>query len=151
MTIMALPRGMVADKSAEFGLLALAANLNQFAPMPQASIATSGTNLNLTVAQLLASAIVLTSGASGGFTITLPSTASIIAGLGPTIPTDGSYGELLYVQNNGIGQTGTVTAGDASTTLTGTMTIANNTTRVFMLAVTGTGTLTITNVGSMSL
>ena len=73
------------------------------------------------------------------------------ATLGPTIPTDGSYSEPLWITNSGVGQTGTLTIGDSNTTLSGTMTIATNTTRKFLLNVTGPNTITIYNQGSLSL
>lgn len=149
--IVAQPRGMTADKSSMWGLNALLANINQYALMPQPAIVTAGTAVALTGSQLTAGVVLLTAGASGAFTINLASTAAIIASLGSTIPTDGTYGEPIFVQNNGIGQTGTVTVGDASTTLSGTMTIASNTTRVFLLTVLSPTTLSLTNVGSLTL
>src|SRR5574340_748026 len=48
----------------------------------------------------------MASGASGGFTITLPTTAQIISAMGPTIPTDGTYGQLFSVLNDGVGRLG---------------------------------------------
>ena len=149
--IVPVPRGLVADKSSMWGLNALLQNINQYALMPQAPIATSGTAVALTGPQLTSGVIQLTSGASGAFTINLSSTAAILAALGSAIPTDGTYGEPVFIQNNGIGQTGTVTAGDASTTLSGTMTIATNTTRVFLLTVLSPTTISLTNIGSLTL
>lgn len=149
--IVAQPRGMTPDKSSMWGLNALLANINQYALMPQAAIVTAGTAVALTGPQLTAGVISLSAGASGAFTINLASTAAIMAALGPTIPTDGTYGEPIFVQNNGVGQTGTVTVGDASTTLTGTMTIATNTTRVFLLTVLSPTTISLTNIGSLTL
>lgn len=148
---LSMPAGLTADKSSNFGLNALMQNINAYTLTPQAAIATSGTAVSLTGKQFTNGVILLTAGASGGFTINLASTASILQSLGNTIPTDGSYGEPIFIQNNNIGQTGTLTVGDASTTLSGTMTIATNTTRVFFLAVTSATTVTITNVGSLAL
>lgn len=145
------PAGLVADKSSMWGLNALLANINQYALMPRPAIATSGTAVALTGPQFTGGVVLLTAGASGAFTINLPSTAQIIAALGASIPTDGTYGEPIFVQNNGIGQTGTLTVGDASTTTSGTMTIATNTTRVFLMTVTSPSTISITNVGSLTL
>jgi hypothetical protein len=144
--IVAQPRGLVADKSSWFGLHALLANINQYALMPQAAIVTAGTAVALTGTQLTSGVVQLTAGASGAFTINLPTTAQIMAALGATIPTDGTYGEPVFIQNNGIGQTGTITVGDASTTLSGNMTIATNTTRVFLLVVNSPTTVTLVNV-----
>ena len=150
MTILAFPSGVTPDTAASYGHFAMLANLNNYVLTPQAATTTAGTNTNLTARQLINGVIQLTAGASGGFTITLASTAAIIAALGPTIPTDGTYGEPIFIQNNNVGQTGTVTVGDASTTLNGTMTIATNTTRVLFLVVLSPTTISLTNVGSMS-
>jgi len=67
------------------------------------------------------------------------------------VPTDGSYAEPISIMNDNIGQIGTLTAGDASTTLVGTMTVATNTRRLFLLTVTGNNTIQINNIGSMGL
>lgn len=146
-----LPPGVVADKSADNGLFALMQNVNNYSEAITA-ITTAGTNITLTAAQLLIGVTKLNVGASGGFTITLPSTVQILAALGPTIPIDGTYAEPISILNNNVGQTGTVTVGDASTTLTGTMTVATNTRRVFMLTVLAGGTtIAIENIGSLAL
>jgi hypothetical protein len=150
MSIVQIPAGLVPDSSANWGLHALQSNVNNYSETKQ-NVTTAGTNSTLTATQALCGALFLNTGASGGFTITFPSTAAIIAALGPTIPVDGSYSEPLWITNNGVGQTGTVTAGDASTTLTGTMTIATNTTRKFLLTVTAPTTITIQNQGSLTL
>lgn len=147
-----IPPGLVADKSALFGLFGLWSNLNNFSgdgAIPL--ITTAGTNTNLTAGQATGRILQLNSGASGGFTITLPSTAALIAAMGPTIPLDGSFGMPFVIINNNVGQIGTLTAGDAGTTLTGTMTIATNTVREFWIQITGAGTVTITNCGSKGL
>lgn len=150
MAIAKLPPGLTADSSANFGQFALTANVNNYAESTT-PVTTAGTNTTLTPAQILAGMTILNSGASGAFTITLPSTVAIIAGLGPTVALDGSYAEPIHILNNGVGQTGTVTAGDSSTTLTGTMTCATNTTRKFILTVTSPTTITIQNCGSWGL
>jgi len=91
-------------------------------------------------------------GATGGFTLTLPSTASIIAQYPPTIPLDGGYNVEIDILNDAVGQTATLTAGDASTTIVGTATIANNTTRTYLVNLNvGNGTMTWINKGSKSL
>ena len=153
MAIFNVPAGIVPDKSAAFGLFGLMANVNNYSEAlpPGFGIATSGTNITLTAAQTLVGITRLTTGASGGFTITLPSTTALLAALGPTVATDGSYAEPISVMNDNIGQTGTLTAGDSSTTLVGTMTVATNTRRVFLLTVTGPTTLQINNIGSIAL
>lgn len=149
--IFPLPAGMTADKSGAFGITGLMSNLNNYSEAIT-PLTTAGTNITLTAAQILIGVTKLNTGASGGFTITLPSTSTILAALGPTIPMDGTYAEPISILNNNVGQTGTVTAGDASTTLTGTMTVATNTRRVFMLTVLAGGlTIAVENIGSLTL
>jgi hypothetical protein len=150
MGIVKIPPGVTPDNQGSFGLIGLMSNLNNYAEATT-PVTTAGTNTTLTPAQTLSGVTILNSGASGGFTITLPSTTAIIGSLGPTIPMDGSYSEPMNMMNNGVGQTGTLTAGDSGTTLTGTMTVATNTTRRFIMTVTSPTTITIQNVGSMSL
>jgi 2-keto-3-deoxy-galactonokinase len=64
---------------------------------------------------------------------------------------DGTFSMWVRIKNDGVGQTGTVTVGDASTTLNGTATIATNTVRTYLLTVTSKTTLTLDNFGSSSL
>jgi hypothetical protein len=150
MSIFNQPAGIVADKSAGFGLSGLINNVNNYSEAI-AAITTAGTNTNLTAAQATIGIVILNAGASGGFTVTLPSTTSIISALGATIATDGSYAEPLSIVNNNVGQIGTLTIGDSSTTLVGTMTMATNTRRTFLMTVTGPSTISIQNLGSMGL
>jgi hypothetical protein len=150
MAIFKLPSGITPDATAAFGTFGALSNANNYSET-YTTVTTAGTNTTLTAAQALSGGLFLQSGASGGFTLTLPSTVQLLAQLGPTIPTDGTYSEPLYITNNNVGQTATVTAGDSGTTLTGTMTIATNTTRKFILNVTGPNAITIYNQGSMSL
>lgn len=148
-----VPPGIICDPSANDGLFGLFANANTYCGHLE-NIATSGTNLNLTAQQCRRRVLRLTSGASGGFTITLPSTVAIIAALnalGNTIPIDGNYGQPFSILNDNVGQTGTLTAGDASTTITGTATILTNVRRDYFLMVTGAGTVTYYNIGSASI
>ena len=149
--IKALPPGETADSSALFGLIAMQANLNAYATREMQVITTAGTDSTLTAAQAHRSPIRLDAGASGGFTITLPSTAALLAALPKTIPVDGSYSKLVRIINNSVGQTGTLTAGDASTTITGTATVATATTRDFLMTVTSATTITYENTGSLTL
>jgi hypothetical protein len=144
-----LPAGIIPDAAADFSWFGLQSNANAYCGQ-LTSAATSGTAYALPTT-ILPGVLRLTSGASGGFTITLPTTQQIISALGPTIPTDGSYGQPFSIVNDGIGQTGTVTAGDASTTLTGTMTIATNTRRDFFITVNSPTTITVQNCGSATL
>lgn len=85
-----------------------------------------------------------TSGATG---ITLPSTANLIAAV-PN-PQVGDEFRIRLVDETS--QTLTVTAGDGSTTLNGNATIGNNAWREFDVlfnTVTGTGSITVTNIGA---
>lgn len=148
--IFKIPAGITADSQAMWGLFGLMSNVNNYSEQT-AAVTTAGTNTAITAFQALVGVLILNSGASGAFTLTLPSTALLIAQLGPTIPTDGSYAEPVSFLNNGVGQTATLTAGDASTTITGTATIATNTTRKYIMTVTSPTTVTFQNCGSMSL
>jgi hypothetical protein len=148
--IFPIPAGLQADSLGAWGLFGLMSNVNAAMPGKNA-VTTAGTNTTLTAAQAVGGIVVLGAGATGGFTLTLPSTAAIISALGPTVPTDGSYSELFYVKNDGVGQTATLTAGDASTTVTGNATVATNTMRMFALTVTGPTTVTYENLGTQNL
>lgn len=148
--LQAFPRGMVADKSADFGLLGAWSNANSYCG-GLTSIVTAGTDSTLTAAQVIQRVLRFTSGAGGGFTITLPSTKAIIAAMGPTIPTDGTYGQALSLLNDAVAQTGTLTAGDASTTINGTATVLTDTRRDFFITVTAADTITIQNLGSAAI
>lgn len=149
---------VVADASADFGLLAFMKNAVS-AIQGMLNVVTAGTNTTLTAEQALIGVTRLTAGASGGFTITLPPTVQLLALLGPTasqFPMGGNDGrtqfqEIISFQNDGTGQTGTVTPGDANTTVTGTATVANNTRRQFMLTITGPATINLQNLGTMAL
>jgi len=59
----------------------------------------------------------LNTGASGGFTSLCIDCRNHWA-LGNTDLVDGTFAMLLRIENNNVGQTATVTAGDGSTTLT---------------------------------
>ena len=150
MAIVKIPPGLAPDAQANWGLHALQSNINNYSET-YSTVASTGTSMTLTTTQALSGALFITSGASGGFTINLPSTSNLIAALGSTIQTDGSYSAPIWITNSNVGQTGTLTAGDASTTVSGTATIATNTTRKFILNVTAATTITITNQGSLSL
>lgn len=144
------PSGMVSDPASMFGLQALLSNANAYCGHLD-NIVSAGTDVALTVSHTRRSVLRITSGASGGFTITLPATKLLIANLGATIITDGTYGQRFSILNDGVGQTGTLTIGDASTTITGTATIATNTRRDFFMMVTAPTTVTYYNIGSVAL
>ena len=150
MSIVKIPAGITADNTGIWGLFGFMANVNNYS-QSITQVTTAGTNITLTPAQTLTGITKLNAGAAGGFTITLPSTASIIGALGSTIALDGTFSMPVSIENNNVAQTGTVTAGDGSTTLTGTMTIATNTRRFFLLTVLTATTIAIENIGSMGL
>jgi hypothetical protein len=145
-----MPPGLVADPSALYGLIQLMQNLIAYSQMLISGSVASVSNINLTVAQLGAGVLRLTGTASGGFTITMPSTASILSVL-KGVPVDGSFSKRITIINDNTGQTGTLTIGDSSTTLTGTMTLATNTVRDFILTVTGAGTIGVQNLGTKAI
>ena len=126
------------------------ANLTSYSPVTKTG-ALSGNNQALTAAEVLQGGIFLDVTNGAGFTLTLPSTSSILGLFSNALVTDGSWSREITVVNNNVGQTATLTVGDANTTLTGTMTIATNTTRRFLLTVTGATTISIRNVGSLTL
>lgn len=140
--------GMTADRSADFGLIALMQNVNAYSEGLATIAGTTTTTLVLTAANVLAKNIVMTTGnITGGFTINLPATSTIFSALGPTVPTDGSFYFPLYISNQGTGQTGTLTAGDASTTVSSTEnTLATNVSGKWMVQVATASTLVITRV-----
>jgi hypothetical protein len=143
---------MIADIGSNFGLQALQNNANAASFGAVSQLATTTANaVVVTPAMLLTGVINMTAGANGGFTITLPTTAQILSVLGPTIAYDGTFGKLLEFINVAIGQTGTVTAGDASTTVTGTATIATNTVREMLLNINAGGLVVVTNLGSKAI
>jgi len=146
--------GIVPDKSALFGMFAAVNNINNYSEALTAPI-NAGSGFTITTAQF-AQAIINITAASGGFNATLPTTVQLLASLGNTIPLDGSYSEPFSILNNGSGQTATLVAGDANTTVTGNATVANNTRRLFQVTVnapnaSGINTITFQNLGTMNL
>lgn len=144
------PSGLTPDTAAMYGYFALQANLNLYV-INQSNVTTVTTTTPITAAALLSGFVRLLTGAGGAFAIQLPTTAAILSGMPSTVPTNGTFAMIVSFQNDGVGQTGTVTVGDASTTLTGTATIATNTRRQYLLTVTGPGTITLQNMGTVAL
>jgi len=138
--------------SAAVPLSALWHNANLVAPTPVTKTgALSGNNQALTAAEVLQGVIFLDVTNGAGFTLTLPSTNSLLSAFSNVLVKDGTFAKEVTVVNNNIGQTGTLTAGDGSTTITGTATIATNTTRRFLMTVTSGTTINFRNMGSLSL
>ena len=152
MPILKPPGQLRPDPSDPYGLLALVSNVNNYC-VNLINLTQSGTDIDLTGPQTFTGVVRLVGTASNNFTVTLPATARLIDALGPTISRDGSYGVPISIQNEDPSFTATLTAGDASTTLTGTMTIAAGTRRIFLVVV-GTvydpTVLSIYNIGTFT-
>lgn len=139
------PAGMTPSREANFGLEGLHNAANVYSE-GLSTITTAGTNTTLTTAQLLSKNLVFTSGASGPWTLTLPATTAIFGALGP-VPTDGTFFFPLYISNQGVGQTMTLTAGDSSTTVSATEnTLATTIAGKWMVQVVTATTLLVTRV-----
>jgi hypothetical protein len=152
-TIVQIPQGMAPDSTGALGLIGFMQNVNSaLLSTPPTIAGAATTNLIVTTDALLAGTLIMTVGSiTGGFTITLPSTVSIIAAFGGATPGGTlplGWSKRMSFLNSGIGQIGTVTAGDASTTVTGTATIATATGRDYIISLTTLTTLTLTNVGT---
>lgn len=150
MAIVKIPGGITPDNVGMWGLFGLMSNVNNYAESIS-GVTTTSTNTTLTAAQLLAGFTQLNSGAAGGYTVTFPSTAAILAALGPTVPTDGTYAQSIHLINNSGQSITNIVAGDASTTVSGTATLSTANVRKLILAVTSPTTITVTNVGSWGL
>lgn len=142
------PNALHPDNSTLFGYFGVRANLNAYASRAIEAITTAGTAAVLSAAQAFASVVRLDSGASGDFTLTLPATTAIFAALPPTVPLDGTFSKIVAIANNNTTHTATLTAGDASTTITGTATIATNFIREYLMTITGPSTITYENLGT---
>jgi hypothetical protein len=149
--IQLLPAGMVADEAAVFGLIAMMHNLNCYAVTTNTEDVAGLTAITLTASSAYSGVTIFSGGAGGGVAVTLPLTPEVFNLIGPTVPIDGSFSKRITFVNNGTGQTLTVGAGDASTTLDGTMTLANNTVRDFLLTITGATTLQLQNLGAKAI
>lgn len=143
------PAGMVADAFALYGLLGLQANIDSI-DWDLNAIVSSALTLTLTGAQFYVNVIDYSGAPAGGVTVTTPTAAQIIAALPPSIPTNG-YNFPLFFINDGTGQTITVSGG-TNVNVSGNNTIATNTCRHFLVSVNvGAGTVTMVNMGTVSL
>lgn len=149
--IMAVPSGQQGvDPLGGAGLVpAFMNNANAYAQQ-MASYATAGTNVAIVAGDVVDGIVQVNTGASGGFTITLPTTAQILGALGASVPQDGTFTKIVRIVNNSVGQTGTLTAGDTPTTVIGTATIATATCRDFAMRVLASS-ISFTNIGSLTL
>lgn len=148
-TIAPLPLGLTADKTAMYGLLGFQQNANTYS-QTMTSTSSAGTAVAISAAALIGGVAQINTGASGGFTIDTPTGGAIVAALGATIPLDGTFQKIIRIVNNNVGQTGTLTGG-SGVTVVGTATIATDTKREFLMRVMNSATITLTNIGSLSL
>lgn len=150
--IMALPAGMQGVEGGSGGagfIQSFMNNANNYSNQ-MASYATTGNAVVVIAADVVDGIIQVNTGAGAGFTITLPTTQQILGALQASVPQDGSFTKIIRIVNNGTGQTGTLTAGDASTQIIGTATIANNVSRDYALRVMASN-INITNIGALTL
>lgn len=143
---------LTVDNTAAFGLMGKTHNLSRAnnKDVIGAAIGSSTTPV-LTAVQFIAFLWDLSGTPGGAWTLTTPTAAQIIAALPSTIPQDGTFNFLTWCMNDATAQTATVTAG-ANVTVLGTATVANNTNRLFMVNVNvSAGTVTMLNMGTMSL
>jgi hypothetical protein len=144
------PGGIYPDPSGADALMALVSNLNNYAVAVNA-VPLGGTNVTLTGAQATCGVVQLTGTAAGQFTVTLPITPRLIDALGPTVRYDGTFAVPISVQNEDATNTAVLTAGDADTTLVGTMTVAGGTRRIWLLTLTGRNAVSILNIGTFGI
>lgn len=143
--------GMVPDNSALFGILGALQNLDLAIDFDLICLnGAASTAITLTAAQLLGGILDYTGSAAGGVTLTTPTAAQLIAGAPNTINPSG-FNSLVYIINDGSGQTVTLANG-SNVTVTGNNTIANNTMRQFLMNINvNAGTVTFVNMGTQNL
>lgn len=135
------------DAAGANGLIALMANANNAIYGDMASYSTTGNAVTLLAADIATNPIlIMSAGASGAYNITLPSTSAILAALGPSVPQDGSFTKVITILPQGAGQTGTLIAGDAPTSIVGAAVIGSNVSRTYSMRVLQSG-LSFTNLG----
>ena len=148
-----LGNSIVPDNTALFGVLGQLNNVNAAFNCGIVSVSTgTGTAATIPASALVGGCLDLAAGTTGSFTLTLPTTAQIIASFPNTIPADGNFVTDIDILNDAVGQTATLTAGDASTTILGNATIATNTNRTFSMVINvNAKTVTFMNKGTKSL
>ena len=145
-----IPAGMVADPSnaANFGLISFMANapLLSMQKLVAIPISTSTTPV-LTTAQFFSSVLDVSGSPGGGWTLTTPTLAAIIAAVPPTMPKSG-FNYLQLVMNDACGQTLTYTAGTSVTVSATTATLATNTSGLWLININvNANTVTCLNCG----
>ena len=150
------------DVSAGDGLFLLWHNANSFAGS-RVDVAPSG-NTNTVVLSAADSRngwfVCATGGTNAGWTLVLAATSDIIGVFKPFGRLQVAAGSLAATQTmpftkliavkNLNAQTATLTAGDASTTITGTATIAANTTRMFLMSFPTATTILVESIGLLA-
>lgn len=145
-----IPGGIVPDNVGFWGLFGAIANLDSLDYDVIAVPLGTATTLTLTGAQLAGGICDIAGSPGGPVTITTPTAAQIIAALPPTIPGDG-INLSIYVMNDGLGQTITLSGG-TGVTVVGNNTIATNTARQFIMAVNvNAATVNLVNLGTQNL
>ncbi len=148
-----LGTSIVADNQALFGKMGQTKNINAMISKAIVSVSTgAGTAATIPATAFPAGCLDLAAGASGDFTLTLPTTAAIIAAYPNTIPADGQFVTEIDILNDATTHTATLTAGDGSTTILGTATIASNYNRTYAVQVNVTAkTVVFMNKGVKAL
>ncbi len=154
--VFSIPAGQQGiDGTGANGLIGLMHNVNAVIPT-LSSVATSGSSITLiaqsgdvspSAGNAIGGFVQLNAGATGALTVNMPSSAAIMGALGPSVPQDGSYAEVMHIVNNS-GQTATLTAGDSNQAMLGSMAVTTGTVRKFVLRVLNSSNLSITNVGT---
>ncbi len=144
--------GLVPDNSSMNGVMGAFQNAAAMVNMGIAAVPlASATDVTLTASQFIAGICDIAGSPGAGVTLRTPTAAAIIGALPNTIPKDGQFNFDVVMVNDDSGQTLTLTAG-SGVTLLGTMTMATNTARTFVVNVNvAAGTVTIMNLGSVSL
>jgi hypothetical protein len=143
------PGGIQPDVSGADALMALVSNNNNYA-VHLSDITLSGVNVTLNGVQATAGVTRLLGSAGGAITVTLPITDRLVDALGPTVPIDGSFAVPISVQNEDPVNTATLVAGDANTTLNGTMTVQPGTRRIWLLTLIDKTHISIQNIGTFA-
>ena len=142
------PKGLVPDPGSDWGLFSLMQAANNYSQNPL-TIDTLDQAVFLTPAQVVGNGMLILQGATAGPSVyTLPTAVLLIDKMrGPlNIPLDGSYSEPLRIINQ---QAWTVTlTGNTGLVLDGSMTIAPNAYRDFMLTILDQFTVLVQNVGA---
>lgn len=148
--IMPLPSGQTPDPTGANAQIGFMQNANNYSQQ-MASYATTGNAVTVLPADVVDGILQMNTGASAGFTINLPATDQILGAMTGAVALDGSFTKIVRVVNNNAGQTGTLTAGDGKTTITGTATVATNASRDYAMRVGPGSTLNFTNLGVLTL